>query len=254
MAKENPKVTAIIPLHNHEKWIKDAILSIATQDFRPLRIVVVDDGSKDGSVAEVLSLLTVYSSQHNIYVGKLRDHNANLMLIKLPNPTGPANARNIGIQQVFDDTDIFAFLDSDDVYEQGKISKSVAKFEEFGVHCGVVYSDYETFRSDSVRIREYKEPYSRKRLLEECIINCDSLVSKKVFETVGFFDPELRVAEDYDLWLRASEHFLCFHIPEHLVSIRVGVHSSTSTVKSEVWKKCWNRVMEKTKERLQRGS
>ena len=58
-------------------------------------------------------------------------------------------------------------------------------------------------------IREFKEPFSRKRLVRECIVHSGSLVSAKALEDVleetGYYDEEMRTCEDYDLWMRISE-------------------------------------------------
>lgn len=245
------QVTAVIPCHNHAKWVSDAITSVATQDYQEKRIVVVDDGSKDGSSDVVYRMLRNAKpiespDASRRWIGTLRDGGVELLLAKYEQASGPSAARNRGMEAFYDDTDIFALLDSDDIYEPGKISKSVEVFNE---HIGVVYSDYDTLHPNGVRIREYKEPYSRRRLMADCIVNCDSLVSKKAIEFTNGFDETLRVCEDYDHWLRISERLLLFHIPESLVTIRAGDHSSTATVNQEVWSRCYARVFEKVKQR-----
>jgi hypothetical protein len=129
-----------------------------------------------------------------------------------------------------------------------KIDLSLPKFDNPAV--GAVYSDYRTFNPvTNLSINCYKEPFSMSRLSVECIVNCDSLVRKEVFNQVGPFDINLRTVEDYDLWQRASEKFLLVHIPQILVSIRVGEHSSTNIVKKEEWQKNYTYMVQKTKER-----
>jgi glycosyltransferase involved in cell wall biosynthesis len=245
-------VTAIIPLHNHEQWIWGAIESVANQGYPEKSIVVVDDGSTDGSKNEVFRHL--YKPKQgkadglvgspDIIIGTIPNNGTELVLISYKEGHGPAFARNRGIEAAPEKTVYFALLDSDDLYEPGKITKSVEAIEKAPEIFGGAYSDYDTLRPDGLRVREFKLPYSREELLKSCIVNCDSIISKKAFEEVGLFDESLRVAEDFDLWLRISEHFLFYHLPESLVTIRVGDHSSTSTVSPEVWNACHKKVID----------
>lgn len=238
-------ISAIVPLHNHAEWVKEAISSLQNQTVKIDRIVVVDDGSDDGSFDSVLSLMSRPNHQtfsHNDEVYKSANDDQ-IILLRIPTPKGPAAARNLGMNVVWE-SDFFCFLDSDDVYSPTKVEESLEVFDHLPF-CGVVYSDFTTFRPDGIRLRQWKEPYSRPRLLQECIINCDSVVRKDAIEKAGLFDESLRVCEDYDLWLRLTRHYIAYHLPRSLVDIRVGEHSSTSTVKHEVWQQCYRRVMEK---------
>lgn len=248
------QVTAVIPVHNHCLWVNDAIDSVARQDYPDKRISVVDDGSTDSSFDSVVKRL--YKPQGRQYengvvqvLGKLMHTDVLMMVSRLPKAGGPAAARNFGINVGWEDTDVFALLDSDDMYEPGKISKSMEVFKDAPDQVGVVYSDFDTLNPDGLRLRQWKEPFSRERLVRECLVNCDSLVSKKALEACGLFDETLRVCEDYDLWLRISERFVLVHIPESLVQIRVGPHSSSSSVAKPLWEENYRRVMMKAQAR-----
>jgi glycosyltransferase involved in cell wall biosynthesis len=251
----HPLVTTIIPCHNHEQWICDAITSVATQDYPNARIVLVDDGSTDGSVDRAVGLIEnprYPKPQPDIWTawGNIRGTRVPLMIQKLPQANGPSFARNWGIQVAWEGTDIFGFLDSDDMFRQGKLSKSVAKMLQVPSHIGGVYSDYDTLRPDGLMLRQFKEPFSRERMLGgECVANMDSIVSKKAIEACGAFDPALRCCEDFDFWMRISERFVICHLPESLVTIRVGEHSSSTTVPTDTWQRCYSRVFEKVRER-----
>ncbi len=254
-------VTGIIPVHNHEKWVGDAVNSIVNSDYDNKRLVVVDDGSTDKSFETVLSLMQLHKKvdfpndkdePKQIFQGFI--NNVPIIAIQFHRAYGPSFSRNYAIKTGWDGTDLFAFLDSDDWYETTKIAKSVEIWSEMPDLIGVLYSDYSTVDQNGVRHRQFKEPFSRSRLLQECIINNDSLYSKKVLEKCGLYDENLRVSEDYDLHIRATEHCIAVHIPEDLISIRVGHHSSTSTVTKEVWQQNYNRVFQKLQERMSRVS
>jgi len=247
-------VTVIIPCHNHAKWVNEAIDSVASQDYPHKQIVVVDDGSTDNSHLAVVNRMYRPKGPKEqgdpwIAVGKLNHTNVEIAVLRFTEAKGPSRARNSGIAHTWSETDVFAFLDSDDLYEPGKIRKSIDVIKEDPMYIGAVYSDFDTFNNDGFRLRQHKPSFSRQTLMSECIVNCDSLVTKHAIETCGAFDETLRVCEDYDMWLRISERFLISHIPEQLVRVRVGSHSATATVPTEQWKANYRRVFDKLKER-----
>jgi len=254
-----PLVTVVIPCHNHEKWVNDALDSVLWQSYPNKRIIVVDDGSTDDSANKVYKRLyrprgPQQQGEPIVCVGKAQPRmETEVMLCRFSKASGPSFARNWGIRVAWEGTDAFCFLDSDDTYLPGKIEKSVAKWQEVPDFIGAVYTDYDTLNGEGIRLRQYKEPFSRIRLMQECLPNCDSLVTKAAIKKCGWFDEEMRTCEDYDLWMRISEEFAIVHIPESLVTVRVGSHSSTATVASEVWQKNWSRVMAKAKARALRG-
>lgn len=251
-----PVVTAVLPCHNHEKWVQSAVQSIVDQDYPKsnLRIMVVDDGSTDRSSDAVRAMLDFAYVRPEPFPDGVRQTTGHIQEIPViitirPEAGGPSVARNLGMRIGMQGTDIFALLDSDDMYHPRKIKASVEKFV-LSERIGAVYSDYDTFHEASGRrVREFKEPFSRDRIVQECIVNCDSLVLAKAVAECGGFDEEMRVCEDYDFWMRISEKFVIHHIPESLVTIRVGEHSSTSNVKSEVWQANWRRIRIKAEQR-----
>jgi glycosyltransferase involved in cell wall biosynthesis len=250
-----PLVSCVVPCHNHAGWVCGAIDSLARQDYPNKRIVVVDDGSTDGSWELVRGYLEDRASQEfpdgvRQFYGYWKDTGVPAALLSLPKANGPALARNMGIKVAWEGTDLFAFLDSDDWYEPDKVSLSVREWLKAPDQIAVIYSDYDTVNPSGLRSRVYKEPYGRERLYSECLVNCDSLVSKKAFAECGLFDETLRVAEDYDRWLSFSKRFMLVHIPRSLVCLRVGQHSSTSTVTKTVWEDCYRRVMQKAQQNL----
>jgi glycosyltransferase involved in cell wall biosynthesis len=255
-----PLVTVVIPCHNHEKWVNDAIDSVLWQDYPNKRIVVVDDGSTDDSTKRVYDRMyrpkgPEKQTEPFMFAGKAQHADTEIMVCKFQEAHGPSFARNWGVKVSWDGTDVFFFLDSDDRYEPGKITKSVNKWLEMPDFIGAVYTDYDTVNDDGIRLRQFQEPVSRIRLVHdrECLPNCDSLVSKLALSKCGLFDEQMRTCEDFDLWMRISERFTIVHIPESLLTLRVGSHSSTATVPSEIWQQNFQRVFQKAHARQLRG-
>ena len=255
-----PEVTILIANYNDEEYIDRAIESAVNQDYPgPLNICIVDDGSTDGSWGIIETYikspakdttednLDVTFSQHS----GGRFGNTKVYAIKNEN-SGPSEARNVGIRYMMDRTDIFAILDSEDEMYENKVRECVLPFEDSSI--GVVYADYDTLHTNTGKIiREFKEPYDKARLVQECIVHSGSLISKEALEYVeeetGFYDKTMRTCEDYDLWMRISERFMISHVPKALTLVRVTGDNSSFIVNQEVWQKNWMRVMQKMQAR-----
>jgi glycosyltransferase involved in cell wall biosynthesis len=228
--------------------VQDAIYSVVNQDYPNKRLVVVNDASTDNSWEKIISLIKDKKVIPDI-VPEI--HHGNILGVPIiaanfPKNVGRSEARNYGIRTGLQDTQLYSFLDSDDYYKQGKLSRSVEEWLKSPQSIGVIYTDYTILNiHNNLEQRQFKEPFSFQRLREECIINNDSVISKVAIEKCGMYDPSLDVVEDFDLWLRITKHFTCIHIAENLLTVRVGRHSSTDTIPKETWEKCYRKVMEK---------
>tara|TARA_R100001377_G_C3193977_1_gene111751 strand:- start:1395 stop:2183 length:789 start_codon:yes stop_codon:yes gene_type:complete len=254
-------VTILIANYNDENYIGKAIKSAINQDYPgKLNICIVDDGSTDGSWKVIQSYLknSKRDESHDLEVYKTNNigkyGNTNIIAIKSPNG-GPSSARNTGIEYTIGFTDIYAILDSDDEMYEDKVSSCLEVFSRGEGMIGVVYGDYDTLHANTGKIiREYKEPYNRKRLVQECIVHSGSLISKQALEAVleetGFYDATMRTCEDYDLWMRISEKFIISHVPRSLTKVRVTGDNSSFIVNQETWQNNWVRVMEKRQQRM----
>ena len=240
------RVSVIIQVFNHEEYINHAIDSVLEQTYMPSTIVVIDDGSVDDTWKIVCDLMGEDPKREQ-FLGILSDKII-LVGIRQEN-SGPSKARNAGIQAVFGITEHFAFLDADDYYHPTKIEKSMAIMDSMP-QSGLVYTDYFSVNiKTKERIREFKEPFDIKKMNTNNIVSTNSIVSKSALAKVGGFNEELRVCEDYDLWLRISEHFAMYHIPEALFDYRITGQGATQTISSEEWAKCLGYVRQTTQQR-----
>ena len=252
-----PVVTVIIPSYNYGHFVGHAIESVGRQDYEKLQLVVIDDGSTDDTF-ESLKHTILIAQEGQLVTGtqfaagtrKFDAIERPIVVFRHPNAFGPSAARNTGIKATADRTTFFVFLDADDYWLPGKVSKSVAKFMLAPDKLGLVYTDNVSLNMKNLnKIREYREPYDRPRLLQHNMIHSGSMVSKAVLEKVGLFDEKLRVAEDLDLWIRISEQFMVHHIPEALVVQRVHDQNSTNTVDMKIWQAAWEYIAQKTHQR-----
>lgn len=179
-APARPLISVIVPVYNGAAFIEDAIGSIRAQQYDPLEIIIVDDGSTD-DIAAVIARLprdVRYSRQEN---------------------SGPAAARNRGIKDA--SGELFAFLDVDDLWPEGNLrilSDVIAGDPDLDVVHG--RGQLTRYRGDA-GVGEYLgnpgESFSG-------YIGA-GLYRRRAFEKVGLFDAELQFGEDTDWFNRAAE-------------------------------------------------
>lgn len=174
-------ISVIVPVHDRQHLIGDALASIVAQCCVPIEIVVVDDGSTDDT-AEAVKRVGVDVK----YVRQAR--------------AGVAVARNRGLAESVGEW--IAFLDSDDVWLEGALS-SAARHLSRRPEVGLVHGLTEIVRlADAAghrpRFREGDPPEHRPLL-------GSMLIRRNCFDRVGTFDPRLRRSEDLDWLARAAE-------------------------------------------------
>ena len=202
----NPLVSVIIPSFNSAHFLFHSVNSALDQTYRPIEILVIDDGSADNT-CEVLRQ----------FCGCIRYYRQE--------NKGLAGARNTGIKLA---TGTFlAFLDADDIWLPDKLVKQCRVLAE-NPEVGLVHSDIWYWRPETgekLLKEKGREKYKKNcfdRLLSENRVTPSSvLVRKECFDKVGLFDERLRVYEDWDMWLRISRFFNFAYISEPLLNYRV---------------------------------
>jgi glycosyltransferase involved in cell wall biosynthesis len=123
-----PKVSVVVPVFNCEPYIGDCLRSVTAQSERDIEIIVVDDGSKDGSL-KVVKQIAASDSRISVY--------------SQPNSGYPGFSRNVGLSHAAGR--YVTLLDGDDLYHPDKIKRSLAVFEHLdGVE--IVFHDYKPFQ------------------------------------------------------------------------------------------------------------
>lgn len=225
----------MIANHNYGKWLPRAINSALNQTYKDLEVCVIDDGSTDNSQ----EILDEYSN------APCFESEVDIQIIFRKKSGGPSSARNDGIRATKDRADFWVVLDADDEMLPTKVEKFAKVLED--KNYGFVYADYENFSEDGPTIREYKEPYSKLRLMQECIVHSGGGFSKeavlKANVDIDFvYNERLRCAEDWDLWLKLSRTTLGYHIPEVLTKVLIHNQNATNSVNQETWQKCWQYI------------
>ncbi len=212
------KISVVIPTYNYADFISEAVESVLAQTFPVFEIIVVDDGSNDNT-EEVIK-------QFGDKVKYIKQRNG-----------GVCAARNNGVENA--GGDFIAFLDADDVWFPEKIEKQMAKFAEdtkIGlVHCRM--REFDTESGETMRLHlEGEEGWVADGLLlfdKTIIIGCGGsiIVSRKAFETVGGFDTNLKVGEDWDFCYRIARKFKVGFVREILVDYRYHGNNSHLNVR-----------------------
>lgn len=241
---DNPVVTVIIPAFNQAARVGKAIKSVVEQDYENKQLCLIDPGSMDDTSDAILTLFTKFDSPTS---GEIQGVKAFFLKKELK---GPSAARNECIKFMWDKTHFFSMLDADDYYKPEKLTKTVNKMVADPNRIGLVYNDLEIYHeSNGLRIREFRQSYNRVVLERENIITNSPLINKLALSKVGLYDENLRVCEDWDLWLRITEQFFAVQIPEALSVYSVTGENTTVSVNQEVWNHSWYTVQEKLRQR-----
>jgi glycosyltransferase involved in cell wall biosynthesis len=187
-----PPVTVVIPAYNAKRTIGRALASVWHQDYPDMEVIVVDDGSSDGTGAEI----------H-------RMRNRNLRLIRLEENRGECGAMNVGIQHAR--ADYIAFLDADDEWLDNKLLTQIPILElhpEMSfIACGgeSVNSDGRVFQTFGLEAPPYSPHEIWRALLVKSYIAKPTVVARraKLLE-VGGFNETLRISGDQDMWIRLA--------------------------------------------------
>jgi len=185
-----PSITVVIPTYNCAHVLGEAVESVRAQSWPNLEIVVVDDGSTDGT-AELLSTL----------------RGSDLVVVTQAN-RGPASARNTGIGRASGQW--IAFLDADDLWLPGKLR---AQFDALSSNPRTAFSFTDAvLRGRSGRDEIAAAPAGDADILWHLLVGPrfgvgSVVVRRECLDRVGVFDPAMRMGEDWDLWLRLAASY-----------------------------------------------
>ena len=213
-----PRIDVIIPAFNVDRFLVQALESVIAQDFEDWRIILVDDGSTDGT-AEIASR----------YQAKLGQK---MLVISQSNAGLPA-ARNAAIRA--SDSPLIGILDSDDMWLPCRISRSLTAFEnrpEVGLSYGLIQ------RIDEESVPFYVFPGNLKHaegkiapaiFMRQVEFPCPSVtIRRSCLDEVGMFDETMRATEDRDLWFRIALRYDVAFIPEVIASYRTYATSMSA--------------------------
>ena len=201
-------VSVIIPTLNRCFLLQRAIQSVLNQSYNPNEIIVIDNGSSDDTKK---TIQTLYPNIRYLTEDKI----------------GVSAARNKGIINAR--SEWIAFLDSDDVWKPEKLEKQLILNYEFKNKYRFIHTNEIWFRNGVFLNQMKKHEKSGGNLFNKCLKLCcispsSSLIKKKIFDEYGLFDEDLKVCEDYDMWLRLTSKENVGYVSQPLV-VKYGGHS-----------------------------
>jgi|APSaa5957512622_1039677.scaffolds.fasta_scaffold04427_4 glycosyltransferase involved in cell wall biosynthesis len=211
-------VSVIIPTFDSAEYIPAAIESVLFQTYSNIEIIVINDGSTDNTKDILRPYLNkiVYLEQKN---------------------TGPAAARNLGIDKAHGD--FIGFLDADDVWMPSKLEKQLRSLQQ-DPKAGLVYSKFVDFHHRSrkelgVYPREMHSGILFDLLLTTPLLLLSSVIIRtRVLKELGGFDEGLTTAEDTHLYLRIARNYRIIGVPEILVRRRIHDRNLSNRVDVDI--------------------
>lgn len=204
MIIDNPLISVIIPVYNGSNYLQEAIESVLHQTYKNYEIIIIDDGSTDNT-------WDIIGSYGDLIRGFHKENG------------GVASALNYGIQVMKGDW--FAWLSHDDLWVPEKLEVQISyhitnenvmgSFTNFSV-----IDEKGTLLFNSICPQIINPCSLRKLFLTNYIAGDTVLLHKKILSDIGRFNENLRVTQDYDMWLRILQKYDLGVIPESLTKIR----------------------------------
>jgi len=186
-------VSVVLPVYNRESVVKRAIDSVLNQSYSSLELLVVDDGSTDGTVERVRSV-----------------SDERLRLIVHPKNRGANAARNTGIEAATGR--YVAFMDSDDRWYRRKLERQVVRMQETAEAVRIVHTAFWNMGGFFRQYRPQQKPVvlegdlSKVLLRHNCLGFVNVLVTRDLLNDTGPMDEKMPALQDWDFHLRASRH------------------------------------------------
>jgi glycosyltransferase involved in cell wall biosynthesis len=225
MSETQRLVSAIVPVYNCDRYLKEALESILQQTHPPSEILVIDDGSTDNSAAvarEFSSSVHYYSQPHQ----------------------GAGTARNYDTQLA--KGDYLAFLDADDIWEENKLSRQLEIFAN-KPEVDIVFGQMKNFHSPELPEEVKQKVYCPPELIAGYHPGT-MMIKKAAFERVGLFETHWKLGEFIDWYLKAMEAGLKSVMLPDLV-LRRRIHQTNTGIRDRDFRQDYVRIVKASLDR-----
>jgi glycosyltransferase involved in cell wall biosynthesis len=197
LQREQPLVSVVLPTYRRAHLIEAAVHNVLAQDYANFELIVVNDGSPDDTRERLERLQAELD-------------NPRLRVIHRDNGGLPV-ALNTGFAAATGE--FWTWTSDDNAYKPGAL-RALARELQVDPSTGLVFSDMEVVREDGRR-REFKAG-PIELLRERCVVSASFMYRRAVAEVVGDYDPQFRLVEDYDYWLRVARVAAMRHLKRDL--------------------------------------
>lgn len=192
-------VSVIVPTYNRAGFLEEAVESVLTQTYTRHEVVIVDDGSTDGTAS-----LAVHLAEANAGVRAI-----------ITEHSGPASARNTGIKE--SRGEFVCFLDSDDVYLPTKLEDHCA-FLAAHSEVDLVYSDFASADAELAISTVHHTglpgvPFDDVLALRPWFAITACTIRRDLLDLAGMFATDLDGVEDWELWIRCARQGTFGYVP-----------------------------------------
>jgi hypothetical protein len=210
-------VSVVIAAYNCEQFLADTIASAQAQTLPADEILVVDDASTDATAA---------------IVGRLAARDRRVSLISLAENAGPSHARNVALDRATGRW--VAILDGDDLCAPHRLEQQVRFLHDTGVDlCGSWFTEFGQGPARTVRWPHEEAALATAMLFQSTICHPTVMARREVFDAVRYRE-DYRLAEDYDLFVRAGTHFRLANVPEALLRYRRHTGQATQAKREQM--------------------
>lgn len=213
--EEWPRIGIVTPTYNMAEFLEETIQSVLSQDYPNLDYVVMDGGSKDGTV-EILRK----------YDGKLRWCSER--------DKGQGDAINKGWHAVTGE--IFAYINADDIYLPNALSTIAGHFKK-NPGVGMIYGEaYHVDVKGGILDRYPTQPFDFQTLNNQCYV-CQpaAFLLREAYANAGMIDVNMHFALDYDLWIRVAKIYGVRKVDEYLATSRMHMDNKTLSSRRKVY-------------------
>ncbi|MHA6531277.1 glycosyltransferase family 2 protein [Paenibacillus sp. BAC0078] len=204
------KISVLMPVYNVAPYIEEAICSILTQTYKDFELLIIDDGSTDGT----LNIIRKFGDSRI----KVIEHSTNLGLIE---------TLNQGIDLCTGE--YIARMDGDDIALPHRLERQVT-FMDIHQHCGVCGSQVRFLGKDGVSTKPLNHEEIRCWQLFHCtIVHPTAMIRKSVLENHGIRYLYYYHAEDYEIWNRLAAVTQVVNLPDVLLMYRQHSNQISST-------------------------
>ncbi|MEK6784302.1 MAG: glycosyltransferase family A protein [Nitrospirota bacterium] len=221
-----PSVSVVIPVYNGVRFIQESINSVLTQTIADIEIIVVDDGSTDGTTEVVLGYT-----------------DARVRLVRLTQNCGPAEARNAGIRQAMGK--YIAMLDADDIAEPTRFAEQIEAMEQdkelVCLGCwGTVINGNSRPTGKVLQMQPCSDALGVLLLFRNQIMGSSVMFRRQTFPEVSY--PNIPMAEDYSFIAAMSKLGKVGNIPKFLMRVRRD-GTSLTYAKQELMTECVGQIL-----------
>ncbi|OGX57910.1 MAG: hypothetical protein A2447_01900 [Omnitrophica WOR_2 bacterium RIFOXYC2_FULL_38_12] len=203
MTKDNPLISVIMPTYNRSTMAGNAAISVLQQSYNNIELIIVDDGSSDGTKDIIKAL-----------------NDTRIKYIRHETNKGGSAARNTGIKS--SKGDYLSFIDDDNIWMPEILELQYKTFSNSSPDIGIVYVWQEVRSLENNELLWKTQPTLKGNLKGQFLYGqgiggMNFLTRRECLNKIGLFDENLKACQDWDLLKRLSEHYSFDFIPKELV-------------------------------------